>query len=96
VAGADALKGNNMTPARFPFDDACIEHIPAVVVEACNKVELLGDIGRPAMIGRVVLDQLSRMAGDYFPVMDDPLLFREVKAVFFALSIMVGRDTFSW
>jgi hypothetical protein len=36
------------------------------------------------------------MAGDHLPVVDGLIWFRDVIAVFFALSMMAGRETFSW
>ena len=43
-----------------------------------------------------MLNQFSRMTGNYFMVVDSLLGLGDVENVFFALSIMVGRDTFSW
>ena len=48
------------------------------------------------MVGGVVLDELPRMVGDHLPVVDDLFRFCDVTAVFFALSMMAGRETFSW
>jgi hypothetical protein len=43
-----------------------------------------------------MLNQFSHMAGDYLMVVDGLLGPGDIETVFFALSIMVGRDTFSW
>lgn len=43
-----------------------------------------------------MLDELSRMVGDHLPVVDGLVRFRNVIAVFFALSMIAGRETFSW
>jgi hypothetical protein len=95
ISRAQYFQRTNVTPTRLLFHDFCIKQIAAVVVDAGNKVELIGNVGRPSVVGRIVLNELSGMMRDYLVVMNDPVRLSDIKAVFFALSMMVGRDTFS-
>lgn len=95
IPGADVFKGDDVRPTRFLLGNVGIKQAPAVIVEARDKVELLGYIRGPSVVRGVVLDQLSCMVSDYLPVMDDLFLLRNVKAVFFALRMMAGRETFA-
>ena len=72
-----------------------MEQAAAVIIEAGYEVKLFGDIRRPSMVGCIMLNKLSCVVRDDLVVMDGPLRPGEIKAVFFALSIMVGSDTFS-
>ena len=42
-----------------------------------------------------MLDELACMTGDYLMIVNGLLGLRAIETVFFALSIMVGRETFS-
>lgn len=42
-----------------------------------------------------MLDELTGVAGDYLMVVDGLFGPDDIETVFFALSIIVGRDTFS-
>ena len=87
------LQGLDMIPSVFPFHDIRIEKVTAVIVETRDKTPPLIDVGRPPVMGRVVLNQLSSVVGDYLPIVMFPFGLLDVEPVFFALSIMVGTDT---
>jgi len=95
ITGADTFKGGDVRPACLPLYNVRIEQISAIVVEARDQIELLSDIGGPSMVRRVMLDEFSCMVGDHFPVMGGLVRFRDVIAVFFALSMIAGRETFA-
>lgn len=95
IPGTDMFKGNDVCPARFLLGNVGIKEASAVIIETGDEIELLGYVGGPSMVRGVVLDQLSCMVRDYLSVVNSLFLFREVKAVFFALRIMAGSETSS-
>ncbi len=82
-----------MIPSVFPFHHVRIEKVTAIIVEARDKTPPLIDVGGPAVMGGIVLNQLSGVVGDYLPIVMFPFGLLAVEPVFFALSIMVGTDT---
>ena len=86
----------DMIPSVFPFHNIRIEKVAAVIVDAGDKTPPLINVGRPSVMGRVVLNQLSDIVGDYLPIMMLPFRLLKVESVFFARSIMVGTDTSWW
>jgi hypothetical protein len=59
----------DMVPAGLPFDEVGMEEKPAVIVQARDQMPFDPGIGRPLMLGRVVLDELSHIVGQDLPVM---------------------------
>jgi len=51
ISGAQRFQRADVTPTRLLFHDLRIEQVSAVVVEAGDKVQLVGNIGRPSMVG---------------------------------------------
>jgi len=84
---------HDVAPSVLLFYHVRIEEVTTVVVEAGDKPPLRIGVGRPAVLGGVMLDQLSGVVGDYLPVVVLPGGFIDIKAVFFALPIIVGTDT---
>ena len=84
----------DVLPSVFLFYHVCIEEITAVIIEARDQVPPRVNVRGPAVFRGVVLNQLTGVVGYDFAIVS--LLGRPfpVKAPFFALSIMVGRDTF--
>jgi len=95
VSQPHRLQRFNMTPSVFPCYEVRIEKVTAVIVDARDKTPSLINIRRPTVMGRVVLNQLAGIVGDYLTIMMFPSRLLKVESVFFALSIMVGTDT-SW
>jgi len=90
------FQGLDMIPSVFPCHDIRIEKVAAVIVDARDKTPTLINIGRPPVMGRVMLNQLPGIVGDDLPIMMFPFRLLKVESVFFALSIMVGTDTSWW
>lgn len=82
-----------MIPSVFPCHYVRIQKIAAVIVQACDKTPPLSDVRRPPVMGRVVLNQLSGIVGNYLSIVMSPFGLPDVEPVFFALSIIVGTDT---
>src|SRR5271157_14358 len=94
VRKPDALQRYDMVPSPFVFDDRGIEEVTAVIIKAGDQVPPRIDVRRPAVLGGVVLNQLAGIVGYDLSIVSLPDRPFPVKAPFFALSMMVGRDTF--
>jgi hypothetical protein len=51
IPGAQRFQRANVTPARFLFQDIGIEQVSAIVINAGDEVQFVGNIGRPSVIG---------------------------------------------
>jgi hypothetical protein len=56
IPRADVFKGDDMSPTGLLFGDIGVKQVSAVIVKACNEVELFGDIRGPSVVGGVMLD----------------------------------------
>jgi len=72
-----------MVPAGLPFDEVGMEEKPAVIVQARDQMPFDPGIGRPLMLGRVVLDELPHIVGQDLPVMGLAFGLGEIKIVLF-------------
>ena len=93
VLQPNCLQRLDMIPSVFPPHYIRIQKVATVIVEARDKTPPIIDVGRPPVMGRVVLNQLSGVVGDYLPIVMFSFGLPDVETVFFALSIMVGTDT---
>jgi len=63
VSKDDGLKGEDMSPGGFLFDESGIKDESAIIIQGSNEVPLFLGCGCPEMIRGVVLDQLSGVTG---------------------------------
>lgn len=82
-----------MRPSCFFLLKLCIEQIPAVIIKAGYEIPFLVNVWRPEMMRGIMLNQLSCMVGYYLTIMDLSLRSWDIKPLFFALSMMVGKET---
>jgi hypothetical protein len=63
VSKEDCLKGQDMSPGGFLFDQGGVKDQPAIIIQGGNQVPLFLGCRCPEMIGGVVLDQLPHITG---------------------------------
>ena len=96
VAKTQAFQSLDVDPARLAGYNIRKEKASAVVIEAGDQIQPVVDVGRPSMIRGVVLDEFTGIVGENLVIMYGSFRLGAIKAVFLALSIIVGSDTFSW
>jgi hypothetical protein len=63
VSKEDGLKGQDMSPGGFLFDQGGIKDQAAIIIQGSDEIPFLLGSGCPEMIGGVVLDQLPHITG---------------------------------
>jgi len=59
----DGLKGQDMSPGGFLFDQSGIEDEPAIIIEGSDEIPFFLGCWCPEMIGGAMLDQLPYVTG---------------------------------
>ena len=68
-----------MVPTGLFLNQLGIQHLPAVIIEAGDKIPLLSRVGGPLVMRGVVLDELADVIGHDLPVMGFSLWSAEEK-----------------
>jgi hypothetical protein len=63
VQKPDHLQRYDMVPSPFVFDDRGVEQVTAVIIKAGDQAPPCINVGRPAVLGGVVLNQLTGIVG---------------------------------
>lgn len=78
------LQSTYMCPGSFGLYQVVIEYKPAAVVNLSDKIPFLIRIRTPAVMGVVMLDELSCIVCHNFPVMAGFLFLIYIKSILFS------------
>jgi len=69
IAQDDAFQGRDVVPAGFLLHEFGVEELTTIIIQAGDEMPFLVSKGAPFVVGRVVLNKLSDVTGEDFPVM---------------------------
>jgi hypothetical protein len=84
IAQNHAFQGRDVVPTGLFFNQLGVQQLTAVIIEAGDEIPLVSGIGRPLVMGGIMLDEFADVIGQDFPVMGLPFRPAKEKVMFFS------------